>query len=54
MLIAEEFLLLCLDDETGRKRIEGDRIDPALTAALLVELALLERVRVEPKDAPRK
>ena len=46
VLIAEEFLLLCLDDETGRRSIAGEKIDPALGGALLVELALMERISV--------
>lgn len=46
MLIAEEFLLLCLDEETGRKSIGGEKIDPALGGAVLVELALMERISV--------
>jgi len=46
MLIAEEFLLLCLDEETGRKSISGEKIDPALGGALLVELALMERIGI--------
>ena len=46
MLIAEEFLLLCLDDESGRKSISDEKIDPALGGALLVELALMERIGI--------
>jgi hypothetical protein len=46
VLIAEEFLLLCLDEVSGRKSISGEKIDPALGAALLVELALMERISV--------
>jgi hypothetical protein len=48
MLIAEEFLLLCYDDQTGKKIISDDRIEPALGGALLVELALMERIAVSP------
>jgi hypothetical protein len=48
MLIAEEFLLLCLDDVSGKKSIAGEKIDPALGGALLVELALAERIGVTP------
>ena len=51
MLIAEEFLLLCFDDQTGKKIISGDRMEPALGAALLVELALMERIGVTPQSA---
>lgn len=46
MLIAEEFLLLSLDDETGRKLIGSEKLEPALGAALLVELALMERIAI--------
>ena len=51
MLIAEEYLLLSLDDETGKTRIGSDRLEPALGGALLAELALMERVGVTPADA---
>lgn len=44
MLLAEELLLLALDDETGRNRLNS--IDLGLAGAVLIELALLERVRV--------
>ena len=46
MLIAEEFLLLCLDPASGRSVVGHDRLDPALAGALIAELALLERVGV--------
>lgn len=51
MLIAEEFLLLALDEETGRRRLGGDRLGPALGGALAVELALRERIGVTPHEA---
>ena len=51
MLIAEEYLLLALDDTTGKPRIGGDRLEPALAGALLAELALLERIGVTPREA---
>jgi Golgi phosphoprotein 3 (GPP34) len=44
MLLAEELLLLALDDETGKNRLSS--IDLGLAGAVLIELALLERVRV--------
>ena len=44
MLLAEELLLLALDDETGKNRVSS--IDLGLAGAVLIELALLERVRV--------
>lgn len=51
MLIAEEFLLLSLDDERGVRSIGTDRLDPALGAAVLVELALMERIGVTGREA---
>jgi hypothetical protein len=51
VLIAEEFLLLCLDDQTGKSTL-GVSIEPALGGAVLVELALLERVGVRHGDNP--
>lgn len=50
MLIAEEFLLLCWDEASGRKSIAGEKIDPALGGAVLVELALMERISVSSDD----
>jgi hypothetical protein len=46
VLIAEELLLLCLDEESGRGRLGRDRLEPALAGALIAELALRERVGV--------
>ena len=46
MLIAEELLLLALDDTTGRRLLGTDRLDPALGGALVAELALAERIGV--------
>jgi hypothetical protein len=51
VLIAEEYLLLALDDVSGRPRISGDRLEPALGGALVVELALRERIGVTPREA---
>jgi Golgi phosphoprotein 3 (GPP34) len=51
MLLAEEFLLLCFDDRTGKKIISSDRIEPALGGALLAELALMERIGITPHSA---
>lgn len=45
MLIAEEFLLLVLD-ESGKRTIGGESLEPALAAALVVELALAERIGI--------
>ncbi|RLV47840.1 GPP34 family phosphoprotein [Nocardioides mangrovicus] len=49
MLIAEDLLLLLLDDETG-KASKGQELPPALGGALLVELAMLGAVELEPKQ----
>jgi hypothetical protein len=54
VLLAEEFVLLTLDAESGRKTLAGDTYGPASGAALLVELALLERVSVAPPTAGRR
>lgn len=51
MLLAEEFVLLTLDHESGRKTLSGEKYGPVLAAALLVELALMERVSVTPQSA---
>ena len=48
MLLAEDLLLLLLDDETGRIAA-AQALQPALGGALLTELALAERVRVGEK-----
>ncbi|QIK77114.1 GOLPH3/VPS74 family protein [Nocardioides piscis] len=49
-LIAEDLLLLLLDDETGRLA-HSDKIRPLLGGALLIELALAGRVEVEDKTS---
>ena len=51
MLIAEEFLLLCLDNSSGKKALGSESLNPALGGALLVELALLERISITPHEA---
>jgi hypothetical protein len=51
VLIAEEYLLLSLDDQTGKPRIGSDRLEPALGGALIAELALRERIGVTPHEA---
>jgi hypothetical protein len=44
MLIAEDLLLLLTNDETGRLAASHSEVDVALGGALLVELALMQRV----------
>ena len=48
MLIAEELLLLALDNESGKPLVGSDRLEPALGGALIAELALMERIGVTP------
>ena len=43
-------MLLCLDDESGKKTLSSEKLPPALGAAILVELALMERIGVTPHD----
>ena len=47
MLLAEELLLLALDPRTGKNRVSN--IEKGLAGAVLLELALLDRVRVTEK-----
>ncbi len=51
MLLAEEFVLLTLDGDSGKKTLSGGKYGPALGAAVLVELALMERISVAPHSA---
>ncbi|WP_161605958.1 GOLPH3/VPS74 family protein [Microlunatus speluncae] len=51
MLIAEKFLLLVIDDRTGKRIIGRDRLDPALGGAVLAELALRQRIGITGDDA---
>jgi hypothetical protein len=43
-LIAEDLLLLLLDDESGKAVLDDTRLSRVLAGALLVELALDERI----------
>jgi hypothetical protein len=47
MLLAEELLLLALDDDTGK--VVVTELDKGLAGAVLIELALRERIRVAEK-----
>jgi hypothetical protein len=51
--IADDLLLVLLDDDTGRPRVDGTRLDFALAGAVLLELALDGRIDVLP-GRPRK
>lgn len=46
MLLAEDLLLLLLDDSTGRPVTDGTRLDNAIAGAVLLELALQGRVDI--------
>ncbi|PFG38999.1 Golgi phosphoprotein 3 GPP34 [Georgenia soli] len=50
MLVAEDVLLAVTDDSTGKLLVSGAEADIALGGALLVELALRERVDVAGPD----
>ena len=49
MLMAEEVLLLLVDDRTGRFLVDSTRLDNVLAGAVLVELVTIERVSFPPK-----
>jgi hypothetical protein len=51
MVIADELLLLAIDDTTGKNLASGPTLDAALAASLLVELALSERISISPAEA---
>jgi hypothetical protein len=46
--IADDLLLVLLDDDTGRPRVDSTRLDYALAGAVLLELALDGRIDAEP------
>src|SRR5215472_5376158 len=48
MLMAEEVLLLLVDDRTGRFLVDSTRLDNVLAGAVLVELVTIERVGFPP------
>ena len=51
MLIAEKFLLLVIDDGSGKRIIGRDRLEPALGGAVLAELAVRKRIGITGDDA---
>lgn len=51
-LIAEDLLLLLLDENSGRIRLDSTRLDRMLAGAVLTELALAERVVPDRSDLP--
>jgi hypothetical protein len=54
MLLAEDLLLLFVDDVSGKAVTDATRIDHALAAAVLLDLALRERVGVPPGERKAK
>lgn len=48
MLIAEDVLLLLVDDRTGRFLVDSTTLDNVLAGAVLVELVTIERVGFAP------
>jgi len=48
MLMAEEVLLLLVDDRTGRFLVDSTRLDNVLAGAVLVELVTIDRVGFPP------
>lgn len=53
-LLAEDLLLLLIDDTTGKAVLDSTRLERVLAGAVLVELAIAERVGVTPPDARPK
>jgi hypothetical protein len=51
MLIAEDVLLLLVDDATGRFLVDSTRLDNVLAGAVLVELATIERLGFPPEGS---
>lgn len=49
-MIAEDILLLLLDDDTGKPQLDSTRLDLALAGAVVLELATANRVRVTGDD----
>jgi hypothetical protein len=54
MILAEDLLLLLVDDRTGRPVVDTTRLDLALAGALLLDLAALGRVDVTRPGGPVK
>jgi len=51
MLIAEDVLLLLVDDATGRFLVDSTKLDNVLAGAVLVELATIERIGFPPEGS---
>lgn len=55
LTLAEEFLLLALDDNTGRKLVDSTQMSAALAGAAIVELTLDQAMRMtETSDSGRE
>ncbi len=51
MLIAEDVVLLLVDDATGRFLVDSTKLDNVLAGAVLVELATIERLGFPPEGS---
>ncbi|GAA5063186.1 GOLPH3/VPS74 family protein [Nocardia callitridis] len=52
LTVAEEFLLLALDDDTGKKLVDSTRTSAALAGAALVQLTVEGALRLTERDDP--
>ncbi|MFE7798033.1 GPP34 family phosphoprotein [Nocardia sp. NPDC057440] len=52
LTLAEEFLLLALDDDTGKKSVDSTRVGAALAGAAIVELTLSGALRLTEAGDP--
>ncbi|WP_327114382.1 GPP34 family phosphoprotein [Nocardia sp. NBC_01730] len=52
LTVAEEFLLLALDDDTGKKMVGGPRMGAALAGAAIVELTVEGALRLTEEGDP--
>lgn len=48
MLIAEEILVISLDDSSGERAVSRGQLLPVLAGAIIVELSLLSRITLTP------
>jgi hypothetical protein len=50
MLIAEDLLMLAIDDATGKSTVSSTQLEPALAGAVLMELVVAGRVGLEGEE----
>jgi hypothetical protein len=53
LTLAEEFLLLALNDDTGKKSVDSTRMNAALAGAAIVELTLDGALRLTEACEPK-